>query len=60
MVELTCDHCGEHVSVTLSVLGVTDVVVKVHPSTTCRCVDRMTHTELLDMMFDAYSAEGVS
>ena len=59
MIELTCDHCGEHVAVTLSVVGM-DVTATLHPSTACRCVDNLTPTELMDMMVDAYSGEVLS
>ena len=59
MVELTCDTCGEHIAVILSLVG-DEVAVVVHPSTECKCVDNLTPTELMDMVEDAYSEETLS
>ena len=59
MIDLTCDTCGEHINVTLSLVG-DKVVAVVHPSTECKCVDNLTPTELMDMVEDAYSEETLS
>ena len=59
MVELTCDECGDHVAMILSLVR-DEVTATVHPSTACRCVDRLTPDELMGMMEDAYSEEVLS
>ena len=59
MIDLTCDTCGEHINVTLSLVG-DEVAVVVHPSTECKCVDNLTPAEVMEMMEDAYTDEGLS
>ena len=59
MVELTCDTCGEHIAVILSLVG-DEVVAEKHPTTACLCVDKLTPAEVMEMLEDAYTDEGLS